>query len=163
MEEQKRKMSRRRKRKRLHASETTSKSGPICEEELEPTSFIVVRVTEPIIGVSIKYRTDRAAEVGRIIGIQGRLAAAMLGCEQNPGVSDLAPISVPNVSEKSGSTKENLGQTKVIAAVPSKPKENSENGSKADEHKAQKKERTTKSVSSNAKRKNTKSKRGGRR
>ncbi|KAI9687764.1 MAG: hypothetical protein M1822_001844 [Bathelium mastoideum] len=43
------------------------------------SATLVLKTYDPVSGVTLKYRTDQAAEVGRLVAIMGRLGRTMAG------------------------------------------------------------------------------------
>ncbi|EPE33730.1 hypothetical protein GLAREA_06743 [Glarea lozoyensis ATCC 20868] len=60
---------------------TTTPSDPTTAPSKTPTSTLTLKTYDPISGATLKYTTDKAQEVGRLIQILGRLARGMAGLE----------------------------------------------------------------------------------
>lgn len=57
-----------------------------------PKAVIELKTFCPESGVVLKYRTDKAAEVGRLIGQLGRMGRAMGGMEQSAAEKDVEMV-----------------------------------------------------------------------
>ncbi|KAI9711748.1 MAG: hypothetical protein M1820_001893 [Bogoriella megaspora] len=67
------------------APDGANTSAPETPAPAPPTALLVLKTYDPVSGVCLKYRTDQAAEVGRLVGIMGRLGRRMAG------LSDVEP------------------------------------------------------------------------
>lgn len=70
------------------ATESTKESSATTREKLPPAATLTVKAYHPDSGICLKYRTDKAQEVGRLIGGLGRLARGDV--VEEPNVSQLA-------------------------------------------------------------------------
>ncbi|KAL9096830.1 MAG: hypothetical protein Q9165_000794 [Trypethelium subeluteriae] len=74
--------SKRQKRKAEKASnasavENTSASEAPTASSVPPSAELTLKTYDPASGVTLKYRTDQAAEVGRLVAVMGRLGRSM--------------------------------------------------------------------------------------
>ncbi|KAG9230071.1 signal recognition particle 9 kDa protein-domain-containing protein [Amylocarpus encephaloides] len=67
-----------------------------------PAATLTLKTYDPTSGATLKYQTNKAAEVGRLIQILGRLARPMAGL---PGLKeeDIAMLEAPTGGEAGGS------------------------------------------------------------
>ncbi|CAJ2645486.1 unnamed protein product [Trifolium pratense] len=83
-------------------TETTTTSAP-------PPATLTLKTYDPISGVTLKYKTQRAAEVGRLVQIMGRLGKGMAGLEMNediplnsePQEKKTTAVETPSAGKKS--------------------------------------------------------------
>ncbi|MCJ1357071.1 MAG: hypothetical protein MMC33_007067 [Icmadophila ericetorum] len=52
-------------------------------------AFLVLKTFDPVSGTCLKYRTDKAAEVGRLVGGLGRCGRVMAGLKEKEGKMDV--------------------------------------------------------------------------
>ncbi|KAI1007669.1 hypothetical protein K3495_g553 [Podosphaera aphanis] len=57
--------------------------GPEGAGAAAPTATLTLKTFDPVSGVTLKYATHKAAEVGRLVQIMGRLARGMAGLEMS--------------------------------------------------------------------------------
>ncbi|KAF2239050.1 hypothetical protein EV356DRAFT_528930 [Viridothelium virens] len=74
--------SKRQKRKADKASnasavDNTSASEAPTASSVPPSAELTLKTYDPASGVTLKYRTDQAAEVGRLVAVMGRLGRSM--------------------------------------------------------------------------------------
>ncbi|KAL9040237.1 MAG: hypothetical protein Q9180_002035 [Flavoplaca navasiana] len=70
----------RRKSKAAEPNDSTSAtSPPPTQQPVQSRAHLVLKTYDPASGVCLKYRTDKAAEVGRLVAALGRCARAMAG------------------------------------------------------------------------------------
>lgn len=78
-----------RKSKDAAASDTPSTTKP-------PRGDLTIKTYDPVSGTTLKYRTTKAAEVGRLVLCLGRLGTRMTGSKGDPAdVEIAAPASAP--------------------------------------------------------------------
>ncbi|TAQ87420.1 hypothetical protein B7494_g4239 [Chlorociboria aeruginascens] len=77
------------------SAQTPSTSAP---EPIRGT--LVLKTYDPVSGATLKYETNKAAEVGRLIQILGRLARPMSGlAEKEEGLGDAVEESLEKVEK----------------------------------------------------------------
>ncbi|RDL39707.1 Uncharacterized protein BP5553_04047 [Venustampulla echinocandica] len=60
------------------SSKTSSEAAPPAPSPT-PVATLTLKTFDPVSGTTLKYKTDKAAEVGRLVQIMGRLARPMAG------------------------------------------------------------------------------------
>ncbi|MCJ1478811.1 hypothetical protein MMC13_007495 [Lambiella insularis] len=78
--------SKSRKSKPRPASTTT---GPVDPSPLPSRAYIILKTYDPVSGTCLKYRTDKAAEVGRLVAGLGRCARTMAALLTDEGAENL--------------------------------------------------------------------------
>lgn len=80
-------------------SQTTATAAmELTREKLPPAATLTVKAYHPASGICLKYKTDKAQEVGRLIGGLGRLAKGDI--IEEPSTAQLAPGIVEDVEEQ---------------------------------------------------------------
>lgn len=77
-------------KKRKRTSKDAESAAHDTESQQPPTAKaeLMLKTYDPRSGVCLKYRTDKAAEVGRLVGSLGRLGRGMAALpEENEGRS----------------------------------------------------------------------------
>ncbi|KAL8748968.1 MAG: hypothetical protein Q9199_007969 [Rusavskia elegans] len=72
----------RRKSKATVPSDSASTTSPPPTQQQQPAqsrAHLVLKTYDPVSGVCLKYKTDKAAEVGRLVAALGRCGRAMAG------------------------------------------------------------------------------------
>ncbi|KAL8643798.1 MAG: hypothetical protein Q9226_008114 [Calogaya cf. arnoldii] len=72
----------RRKSKAIVPDDTASTASPPPTQQQQPAqsrAHLILKTYDPVSGVCLKYKTDKAAEVGRLVAALGRCGRAMAG------------------------------------------------------------------------------------
>ncbi|POS87968.1 hypothetical protein EPUL_001018 [Erysiphe pulchra] len=89
-------------------AETTATTAP-------PPATLTLKTYDPVSGVTLKYKTYKAAEVGRLVQIMGRLGKGMAGLEMNedvpinsePQEKKTTTVGTPSAGKKNKGKKKN--------------------------------------------------------
>ncbi|KAJ9618888.1 hypothetical protein H2203_008704 [Taxawa tesnikishii (nom. ined.)] len=84
-----------------------------------PRAYLTLKTYDPASGVVLKYKTDKAAEVGRLIGSLARLGRHMAAL---PEIKDDVPMPDAPAAEQGSGTGTPVPEAAAAAAAePSKP------------------------------------------
>ncbi|KAB8360800.1 hypothetical protein FH972_024534 [Carpinus fangiana] len=77
-------------------------SGPTPSQSTQPRATFTLKTFDPVSGVCLKYQTDKAAEVGRLVAYLGSLGRSMCGLPDK--VEDVTMIDTAAGGEENADT-----------------------------------------------------------
>ncbi|RKF55157.1 putative wd repeat protein [Erysiphe neolycopersici] len=97
------------------AEMTDASALPLPPPPPPPPATLTLKTYDPASGVTLKYKTCKAAEVGRLVQIMGRLGKGMAGLEMNedvpmttePQEKKITTVEMPSAGKKSKGKKKN--------------------------------------------------------
>ncbi len=81
-----------------HNGATASQSTAITAAPLIPRASLTLKTYDPVSGICLKYRTDKAAEVGRLVASLGRLGRTTAAIPEK-AVTEDAVMTEPHGAE----------------------------------------------------------------
>ncbi|KAI6245368.1 hypothetical protein HI914_06606 [Erysiphe necator] len=93
---------------------TKTKKNETSATSVSPPATLTLKTYDPVSGVTLKYKTHKAAEVSRLVQIMGRLGNVMAGLDINEevSVSTETTESKPLVVETPSGEKKSKGKKK---------------------------------------------------
>ncbi|SMR47700.1 unnamed protein product [Zymoseptoria tritici ST99CH_1A5] len=89
-------------KKRKRETDGEDKDAPAAPRV--PRATLTLKTYDPESGVVLKFKTDRAAEVGRLIGSLGRVGRYMAALPEKEEAQDTVPEDVPAIEQAADST-----------------------------------------------------------
>jgi hypothetical protein len=102
---------------RRSATTTTTTTLPQPTPKREPSAVLTLKTYHPESGICLKYRTDKAAEVGRLLTGLGRLAKGEVIEMPSAAVPGAAAADADKMDIDAGVTTINV-ENKVVTAPP---------------------------------------------